>query len=87
MEYFNITLVKGQTVVSGIANFGLRVKLGCGRGVCGLCLINVRDGSHVLKDKSDIELVTLSVLGRDRGSFRLACQCIAVKPGIVVVSI
>lgn len=86
MEYFNITLVKGQKLVSGIVHFGIRAKLGCGRGMCGQCLINVQDGSHILKKRSDIELTTLAVLGRDEGRFRLACQCVAAKTGTIFVS-
>ncbi|SFE23382.1 2Fe-2S iron-sulfur cluster binding domain-containing protein [Actinopolyspora alba] len=51
------------------------IPFGCRSGSCGVCVIEVLEGSDSLGQPDDNELDFLEDLGRPGGDHRLACQC------------
>lgn len=52
----------------------LTIPFGCENGLCGTCLVAIKDGADNLSEKTDIEKETLdALLAYD--DQRLACQC------------
>lgn len=51
------------------------IPFGCRSGSCGVCVIEVLEGSKSLGEPDDDELDFLEDLGRPDGNHRLACQC------------
>ncbi len=52
----------------------MTIPFGCENGLCGTCLISVKEGAENLSEKTDMEKETLeALLAYD--DQRLACQC------------
>lgn len=52
----------------------MSLPFGCENGVCGTCLVSVKEGAENLTEKTEQEAETLEVLMGYEDS-RLACQC------------
>lgn len=52
----------------------MTLPFGCENGVCGTCLVSIKEGSEHLTEKTDQEKETLEVLLAYEDQ-RLACQC------------
>ncbi len=76
----NYTLMSLDNLSVGLITYG------CRRGMCGKCVIKVIDNNEILHQKSDIEDMTLSVIGKNLKDFRLACQCQAKLSGLIEIS-
>lgn len=59
----------------------LDVAFGCGSGYCGICQIDIEEGTENLSDLSDSE----KEMGMDTTS-RFACQC-KIKKGTVKIKV
>jgi ferredoxin len=56
--------------------FGMRViPFGCRAGVCGACLVEVRESANSLGIQTIEEANFIRRLGHDPDDHRLACQC------------
>lgn len=49
--------------------------IGCGRGVCGRCVVRIESGSEHINALTPAELQTLSVIDKSTDHYRLLCQC------------
>ena len=73
----------GQTVdVAMSANLkeiiqknGWPIPFGCENGICGTCLISIVEGKENLNSAEGHEAQTLKAMGKNDGTYRLACQC------------
>ncbi len=54
---------------------GWPVAYGCGNGVCGTCIISVKEGKENLNDVDEVEDQTLEMMCMKDGDHRLACRC------------
>lgn len=52
----------------------LTLPFGCENGLCGTCLVSIKEGAEHLTEKTDQEKETLGVLLAYEDQ-RLACQC------------
>ncbi len=52
----------------------MSVPFGCENGLCGTCLVTIKEGVENVSDLTDIEKETLETLGGYENQ-RLACQC------------
>lgn len=52
----------------------MTLPFGCENGVCGTCLVSIKEGAEHLTEKTDQEKETLEVLLAYEDQ-RLACQC------------
>ena len=52
----------------------MTLPFGCENGVCGTCLVSIKEGAENLTEKTDQEKETLEVL-LAYDDQRLACQC------------
>lgn len=59
-----------------VSNELTEARIGCGKGVCGSCLIRVIEGSQCISEKTAVEHTTLSILDKDDKDYRLLCQCV-----------
>lgn len=59
------------------------VRFGCRRGMCGRCVVSVEDSHNALNSVDENERATLEIIGKIPGSYRLACQCHAIKAATV----
>lgn len=57
------------------------VPLACQEGVCGTCVINIKEGSSNLNPPTDREK---DFLGDDTKKERLACQCKILKGSVKI---
>jgi ferredoxin len=55
--------------------WGWPIAYGCEDGMCGTCIVHVKEGKDSLGPIEGKEEQTLSVMGMDDGEHRLACQC------------
>lgn len=51
------------------------IPFSCLSGICGSCVIEVKDGIENLSKKNLTETEFLNILGFDGKQYRLACQC------------
>ncbi len=54
---------------------GWPIAYGCEDGVCGTCIVEVKEGKENLNETEDMERQTLEIMGMEGGCHRLACQC------------
>ncbi len=54
---------------------GWPIAYGCEDGMCGTCIVNVKEGKENLNPINEKEEQTLDVMGMNDGEHRLACQC------------
>lgn len=59
------------------------IPFACENGVCGTCLIKTAPGEKNLSVMEDKENATLSAMGMNDGSHRLACQC-KIKGDVII---
>ncbi len=52
----------------------MTIPFGCENGLCGTCLVSVKEGEDNLSEKTDIEKETLEAILAYEDQ-RLACQC------------
>lgn len=52
----------------------MSLPFGCENGICGTCLVSIKEGAENLSEKTDQEEETLEVLLAYEDQ-RLACQC------------
>jgi ferredoxin len=65
----------GKMLKEIIKEQGWPVAFGCEGGVCGTCLIKISEGAENLNPIEGNEKQTLSAMGLEDGTHRLACQC------------
>jgi ferredoxin len=51
------------------------LKIGCKKGICGICVVRVCSGIDNICAKTDAEKAALAVLNISENNFRLLCQC------------
>ena len=56
-------------------NKGWPIAYGCEDGVCGTCIVEVKEGKENLSEMGEVEDQTLDMMGMKDGGHRLACQC------------
>ncbi len=54
---------------------GWSIAYGCEDGMCGTCIVKVAEGGENLSEMGEKEKETLSAMGIDVETHRLACQC------------
>lgn len=64
----------GENLRTTAANNGASIAFGCEQGICGTCLIDVKEGAEHLSAVEDQERETLDAMGAEPRQ-RLACQC------------
>lgn len=65
----------GQELKDLTKENGWPIAYGCEDGVCGTCIVDVKEGKDSLSEMEDKEKQTMSIMGMDDGEHRLACQC------------
>ena len=84
-----INILEQQSLMSALSSKELpnrhRVQFGCRRGLCGKCAVNITQNADILLSRIpfDTESITLTVIGKNTPSTRLACQCYAEKTGTI----
>jgi ferredoxin len=77
-----ITLAPGETILQGLFAAGFAYRVGCRRGGCGVCKVDLREGSvtypHVVAD---------SVLTEDERTDGTCLTCRAVPDGDVTIAL
>ncbi|MDA1060203.1 MAG: 2Fe-2S iron-sulfur cluster-binding protein [bacterium] len=56
-------------------NQGWPIAYGCEDGVCGTCIVEVKEGKENLNEMEEVEDQTLDMMGMKDGNHRLCCQC------------
>jgi len=51
------------------------LKVGCKKGICGICVVKVEEGMNNVSERTDIESSTLETIDKLGSEFRLLCQC------------
>ena len=54
---------------------GWPIAYGCEDGVCGTCIVEIKEGKENLSDIAEVEDQTLDMMGMKDGTHRLCCQC------------
>ncbi len=54
---------------------GWNIPYGCEDGICGTCIVEIKEGKENLNEMEETEEITLSAMGVNDGNHRLACQC------------
>ena len=54
---------------------GWPIAYGCEDGMCGTCIVKVKEGKENLNAIEEKEAQTLDIMGMNDGEHRLCCQC------------
>ena len=70
-----VEVEKGSELKEVSKDNGWPIAYGCEDGVCGTCIIQVKEGQESLSEKGEVENQTLEMMMMNDGNHRLACQC------------
>lgn len=87
MTRIKLSLEKGDKLLTSKQSEAAGISYGCRRGACGKCIIKVTDDNEALNKKSEIEEMTLTVMGKNDIHHRLACQCSAKDAATIEVAL
>ena len=69
-----VEVVDGSELREACQENDMSLPFGCENGICGTCLVSIKEGDENLTAKTDQEVETLEVL-LAYDDQRLACQC------------
>lgn len=84
--FIKVSVNKGDKLIKLRNDAAAGISYGCRRGVCGKCIIKVRGDADALNNKTEIEEITLAVMGKNDMQHRLACQCRASNSTVIEIS-
>lgn len=68
-------VAKGARLADVTKDNGWPIAYGCENGLCGTCLVHVKNGKECLNKIEETEEQTLKMMCMDDGDYRLACRC------------
>ncbi len=82
----SVYLEENESLCDAFDRAGEVLPHGCLAGSCGVCLIDVKQGSELLKAPRTIELDTLNAIKKEKPELtnhhiRLACKAKQIHPG------
>ena len=84
----DILATPGTSILDAALAHGIQIEHACGGAcACSTCHIYILEGAPSLSDPSDAELDRVEEAPGLRRNSRLACQCVLVGPGPVVVEV
>ncbi|MFT4250801.1 MAG: 2Fe-2S iron-sulfur cluster-binding protein [Candidatus Woesearchaeota archaeon] len=75
MDDIDYEASEGDKLVDVCREAGSSIPFGCTNGICGTCIVSVKQGSENLSEKDADEEMTLEMFGAEKPQHRLACQC------------
>lgn len=75
----------GDSLMEVTKDNGWPIAYGCEDGMCGTCIVRVKEGKENLNEVEEHEKQTLDIMGLDDGDHRLACQCKIEKEGDIEI--
>ncbi len=76
MDGIEYDAADGAKLVDVCRDAGSSIPFGCTNGICGTCIVSVKNGSENLSPKDAEEGHTLEMFGAEEPEHRLACQCV-----------
>lgn len=70
-----VEVSEGTELASVTKDNGWPIAYGCENGLCGTCLIHVKEGKENLSEVDETENQTLEMMCMNDGEHRLCCRC------------
>lgn len=71
----SVEVPAGKPLKEVVKEQGWPIAFGCEDGVCGTCIIEVKEGKENLAPMEEVEDQTLDMMCMKDGEHRLCCQC------------